>query len=58
MSYDPTTRAYATRRRTEGRSNREIRRCLKALRLPIRIPEAVVAGPVPERGSLVFVTNS
>ena len=29
MSYDPTTRAYATRRRTEGRSNREIRRCLK-----------------------------
>ena len=29
ISYDPTTRAYATRRRTEGRSNREIRRCLK-----------------------------
>ena len=29
MSYDPTTRDYVARRRTEGRSNREIRRCLK-----------------------------
>ncbi len=29
MSYDPATRAYITRRRTEGRTNREIRRCLK-----------------------------
>jgi transposase len=29
MSYDPTTRAYVARRRAEGRSNREIRRCLK-----------------------------
>lgn len=29
MSYDPATRAYVARRRTEGRSNREIRRCLK-----------------------------
>lgn len=28
MSYDPATRAYITRRRTEGRTNREIRRCL------------------------------
>lgn len=29
MSYDPATRAYVARRRAEGRSNREIRRCLK-----------------------------
>ncbi|MQA36051.1 IS110 family transposase [Modestobacter roseus] len=29
MSYDPDTRAYVARRRAEGRSNREIRRCLK-----------------------------
>jgi transposase len=29
MSYDPTTRDYVARRRAEGRSNREIRRCLK-----------------------------
>lgn len=28
MSYDPTTRDYVARRRAEGRSNREIRRCL------------------------------
>ncbi len=29
MSFDETTRNYVTRRRAEGRSNREIRRCLK-----------------------------
>jgi transposase len=29
MSSDPRTRAYVTRRRAEGRSNREIVRCLK-----------------------------
>ena len=29
MSYDQTTRDYVARRRGEGRSNREIRRCLK-----------------------------
>lgn len=29
MSYDETTRDYVERRRGEGRSNREIRRCLK-----------------------------
>ncbi|REF29118.1 transposase IS116/IS110/IS902 family protein [Calidifontibacter indicus] len=29
MSYDEPTRDYVARRRTEGRSNREIRRCLK-----------------------------
>jgi len=29
MSYDPATRDYVARRRGEGRSNREIRRCLK-----------------------------
>lgn len=29
MSYDETTRDYVARRRSEGRSNREIRRCLK-----------------------------
>lgn len=29
MSYDPDTRDYVARRRGEGRSNREIRRCLK-----------------------------
>ena len=29
MSYDSDTRDYVTRRRAEGRSNREIRRCLK-----------------------------
>lgn len=29
MSCDPTTRDYVARRRAEGRSNREIRRCLK-----------------------------
>lgn len=29
MSYDEATRDYVARRRTEGRTNREIRRCLK-----------------------------
>jgi transposase len=29
MSYDPTTRDYVARRRSEGKTNREIRRCLK-----------------------------
>lgn len=29
LSYDPATREYASRRRAEGLSNREIRRCLK-----------------------------
>jgi len=29
MSYDSDTRAYIARRRAEGRTNREIRRCLK-----------------------------
>lgn len=29
LRYDPTTRAYAERRRTEGKTDREIRRCLK-----------------------------
>ena len=28
LRYDPATRAYATRRRAEGKTNREIRRCL------------------------------
>jgi transposase len=29
LRYDPATRAYADRRRAEGRTNREIKRCLK-----------------------------
>ncbi len=29
MTHDPTTRAYVERRRAEGRTTREIRRCLK-----------------------------
>jgi transposase len=29
MRSDPATRAYAARRRAEGKSDREIRRCLK-----------------------------
>lgn len=29
LRYDPTTRAYAERRRAEGKSDREIKRCLK-----------------------------
>ena len=29
MSYDPTTREYVTTRRAAGKTNREIRRCLK-----------------------------
>ncbi len=29
LRYDPTTRAYAERRHAEGKTNREIRRCLK-----------------------------
>lgn len=29
MVHDPETRAYAERRRAQGRTNREIRRCLK-----------------------------
>jgi transposase len=28
LRYDPATRAYATRRRAQGKTNREIRRCL------------------------------
>jgi transposase len=28
LRYDPATRAYATRRRAQGKSNREIKRCL------------------------------
>ena len=29
LRYDPTTRAYAERRRNDGKTDREIRRCLK-----------------------------
>ena len=29
LRYDPATRAYAQRRRAEGKTNRGIRRCLK-----------------------------
>ena len=29
LRYDPATRAYAERRRAEGKTDREIRRCLK-----------------------------
>jgi hypothetical protein len=29
MTYDPDTRAYVERRRAEGRTTKEIRRCLK-----------------------------
>jgi hypothetical protein len=29
LRHDPTTRAYATRRTAEGKSAREIKRCLK-----------------------------
>ena len=29
MAHDPDTRAYVERRRAEGRTTREIRRCLK-----------------------------
>jgi len=28
LRYDPATRAYAERRRAQGKTNREIRRCL------------------------------
>jgi transposase len=28
LRYDPATRAYAQRRRAQGKTNREIRRCL------------------------------
>lgn len=29
MDHDPTTRAYVVRRRAEGKTDREIRRCIK-----------------------------
>jgi len=29
MMFDPETKTYAERRRAEGKTNREIRRCLK-----------------------------
>ncbi len=29
MTHDPATRAYVERRRAEGRTTKEIRRCLK-----------------------------
>jgi transposase len=29
IRYDPATRAYAERRRAQGKTDREIRRCLK-----------------------------
>ncbi len=29
MTHDPETRAYVERRRAEGRTDKEIRRCLK-----------------------------
>jgi hypothetical protein len=29
LVHDPATRAYAARRRAQGKSSREIRRCLK-----------------------------
>ena len=29
MTHDPETRAYVEKRRAEGKSDREIRRCLK-----------------------------
>ena len=28
LRYDPATRAYAQRRRAEGKTNREVKRCL------------------------------
>jgi transposase len=28
LRYDPATRAYAQRRRAQGKTNREVRRCL------------------------------
>jgi transposase len=28
LAHDPVTRAYATRRRAQGKTNREIKRCL------------------------------
>jgi transposase len=49
LSYDPATQAYAKRRRTEGKSDREILRCLKRyaarevyvlLTRPPRVPNA------------------
>ena len=36
LSCDPATQAYAKRRRSEGKSDREIVRCLKPLRRPVR----------------------
>ena len=29
LQYDPTTQAYAARRRAQGKTDREIKRCLK-----------------------------
>jgi transposase len=42
LRHDPATRAYAQRRRAEGKTNREIRRCLVryVARQPYRLPEA------------------
>jgi transposase len=42
LRYDPATRAYATRQRAQGKTNREIRPCLvrDVARQLYRLPEA------------------
>jgi transposase len=42
LRHDPATRAYAQRRRAQGKTNREVRRCLVryVARQPYRLPEA------------------
>ena len=47
MTHDPDTRAYVERRRAEGRTTKEIRRCLKRYlaRQLYRTLEALHAAP-------------
>jgi transposase len=52
LQHDPTTRAYAARRTAEGKTEREIRRCLKRYlaRHLFRILEATGPDPAPSPG--------
>jgi hypothetical protein len=46
LRYDPATRAYAQRRRAEGKTNREIQRCLKRY-IARRLYRQLQTGPSP-----------
>ncbi len=51
LSCDPATQAYAKRRRSEGKSDREIVRCLKPLCRPVRFTSLLTQPPRVPNGA-------